>query len=162
MGSRGPIRMSNEVLIARGSSLQPSRRRAGRGRHVGGKADSLVCPASLDDEGKDIWEQVVTALEPFGHLRPADTNALARYCQTVVLHRRLVVARDDAQATDDPQTARLERRVLKLCASLLALETVLGLHPAARARLGLAPQAAAADTTGLRLVRLLPHRSDTN
>ena len=68
----------------------------------------------------------------------------------------------DAQATDDPQTARLERRVLKLCASLLALETVLGLHPAARARLGLAPQAAAADTTGLRLVRLLPHRSDTN
>jgi len=159
MGARGPVGLSIRALTVRGSSLTARRRKAER--RTTGKGDRLVCPDWLGAEEKDVWRRVVTALEPFGHLRSADTNALARYCQTAVLHRRLVVARDAAQDTNDPACIRLERRALKMSAALLALEERFGMTPASRARLGL-PLQAPAESDGSRLFRLLPARGETS
>jgi len=159
MGARGPVSLPNDVLTARGSSLTARRRKAER-RTIG-KDDRLVCPDWLDDESRKCWHSIVTALQPYGLLRDTDAHALERYAHMQTMWQRLTKARDAAQAADDPQTARLERRVLKLCATLLALETALGLTPAARARLGL-PLQPPGETDGNRLLRLLPHRSESS
>jgi len=67
-------------------------------------------------------------------LTSLDRNALTRYC---LLHS----AWREAQGPhgDAKEQARMHRRGLRLAGELRALETALGLTPAARARLGYAP-----------------------
>ena len=161
MGARGPVGLPNDVLAARGSTLTVRRKRAER--RIIDKVDRLHCPSWLGTEGKAVWRRVVAALSPFGILHPADTWALSRYCEGVVLWRRLVTTRD-ATPVGDATHARLERLALKASASLLVLETALGMTPASRARLGLPLQVAppTMDPRERFFARILPPRCESN
>ena len=103
-------RLSIEALKARGSWL--ARRRAEQGGRVLGTGGRLTCPQWLSVEARAVWRKTVRHLRPFGHLRPCDGLALARYCDAMVLHRRLVAVRD--AAPDDVSAGRIERRLAKL------------------------------------------------
>ncbi len=156
MGRRGPIPLSAEVLKARGSALKVHR----ASRNGGGVLSAPpACPEWLSAEARRVWAGAVAAMGPWGVLRPADENALGRYCDMTILHRRLVEARKGL-ADDDPTAVRLERRALKLCALLLALEEKFGMTPASRARLGFQPATPPESGVGFGFKNLLPERRE--
>jgi len=164
MGSRGPVPLSLDALTTRGSSLTARRRKAEQGGRAVAKADRLHCPSWLGAEAKAEWRRAVAALEPFGILRPTDATALGRYCELWTLWRKLVEARDAASDPNDPTCIRLERRALKVSASLLAMEQQFGMTPASRARLGLPLQVAppTMDPRERFFARILPPRCESN
>lgn len=160
MGSRGPVPLSSAALKIRGSSLTGRRGKAEQGRRAVGKVGTVTCPSWLGAEEKTVWRRVVSGLRPFEILRSTDATALGRYCELWTLWRKLVEARD-AAPINDAACIRLERRALKVCALLLALEERFGMTPASRARLGLPLQAPPPPSPKLRYFdRLLPDRSN--
>ncbi|QQS08686.1 MAG: phage terminase small subunit P27 family [Phycisphaerales bacterium] len=115
-------------------------------------------PEHLDERARLVWDQVVPKLTRIGLARSVDGEALARYCQMIVLWRdatafiekngRSYPVRADSGNPKKPgKIIRFSAfpeisMVLRLSRDLLAIEREFGLTPSARSRIQVAAEKA--------------------
>jgi len=140
MAGQGRHRVPTEVLLARGS--RRGKERAKREPRATGGLPAM--PSSLDKAERVVWRMLIYRLTKLGIASMADSFILKRYCEAIV-------ERDECRAmvTEDGRTydcglngRRLHpmySRIGKLEDQLLRYDQELGLSPAARARLTVAP-----------------------
>jgi len=108
-------------------------------------------PAHLDESARLVWAQVVPRLVKIGLARSVDGEALARYCQLVVMWRECTafVAKNGrsypvrADSGDPKKPGRIIRfdafvetmMIMRLAREILAIEREFGQTPAARSRI---------------------------
>jgi P27 family predicted phage terminase small subunit len=149
MGLRGPTPTPSAIKLQRGTY------RADRAARNEAKATGKpTCPAWLSKDAKKEWRRVVKLLADLGLIGAADGNALTRYAVTWVRWRQavqmidkggeVVVYRDEQNKPKSVQPSAFNSIARSLADELSRLEMQLGMNPAARSRIEVAPPAAAA------------------
>lgn len=116
-------------------------------------------PSHLDERARLVWQQVVPRLARIGLARSVDGEALARYCQLIVMWRDCTAFIEKngrsypvrAESADPKKPGRIIRfdaftetsLVMRLARELLAIEREFGLTPSARSRIQVAADTAA-------------------
>jgi P27 family predicted phage terminase small subunit len=148
MGSRGPRPTPSRLLMMRGT-YRPGRR-AGEPIPPAGRP---TCPKWLPMSAKAYWRRLMPILETMGVLSRADGTAAVRYvvylaqwedCQKYIAEHGTTYEMKDAtgRVTGVAQYPQVNQS-FKLAGLLAKLEAVFGLTPADRARVTVAPEAAA-------------------
>lgn len=115
-------------------------------------------PSHLDERARLVWQQVVPRLARIGLARSVDGEALARYCQLIVMWRDCTAFIEKngrsypvrAESADPKKPGRIIRfdaftetsLVMRLARELLAIEREFGLTPSARSRIQVAADTA--------------------
>ncbi len=145
MARRGPAPTPTPVLKLRGSTLATKRREQLEAKGPAGVPDR---PDWLDEQARQVWDQLVPLLEMMGVLTRVDGNALSRYCRIWTRWRKAEEFIDDKgemyPLKDDkgavkcfmqwPQVAIAH----KLAQQLTRLEQEFGMTPASRTRIQVA------------------------
>jgi P27 family predicted phage terminase small subunit len=113
-------------------------------------------PPHLDERARLVWQQVVPRLSKIGLARSVDGEALARYCQLIVMWRDCTVFVEKngraypvrAESGDPKKPGRIIRfeaftettLIMRLARELLAIEREFGLTPSARSRIQVAAE----------------------
>jgi len=153
MARRGPAPTPTPVLKLRGSTLATKRREQLEAKGPAGVPD---CPDWLDEQTRQVWDQLVPLLEGMGVLTRVDGNALSRYCRLWTRWRKAEAFIDDKgemyPLKDDkgavkcfmqwPQVAIAH----KLAQQLTRLEQEFGMTPASRTRIQVEHHGAATAT----------------
>ena len=92
MARRGPAPTPTPVLKLRGSTLATKRREQLEAKGPAGVPD---CPDWLDEQTRQVWDQLVPLLEGMGVLTRVDGNALSRYCRLWTRWRKAEAFIDD-------------------------------------------------------------------
>lgn len=165
MGLRGPAPTPTAVLQARNSWRATANR-----REPVPELGIPECPAWLDPEAKQVWDQVVPRLEAMGVLSLIDGHALGRYC---VLFARWIKAEQFIQryGSSYPITDKHGRPkcflpfpevaiAAKLSQELGRLEAQFGLTPSSRSRITVlrGRQEVAASDSSFAALRGVPRR----
>lgn len=103
------------------------------------------CPDWVHPEGRALWDRLVPQLAFAGMLRPADAQALTRYCDAwarwveaarfIAANGEFFVIRNKAGQVTGFQNFPQTHQYHRYHKMLIQLERELGLTPAARARL---------------------------
>ena len=146
MGKRGPAKTPTAILKLHGSRLAKDRDKVQPKPSRGAPR----CPASLSDEAKQVWRQIVPKLIDMRVLCKVDAGTLERYCDEFARWRR---ASDFIKQHGESYPIKNADGSLKyvqqfpqvsisskLSASLLRIEQEFGLTPSARAGLSVTPQ----------------------
>ena len=143
MAGRGPARTPTTILNQR-DSWRGKQRASSEPKPTG----KLTMPNWLSKDARTVWRQVVRAWSSVpGLLTPADSNALARYCETFVAWKKnntFCQERGEHYPLRDdngdikclqlwPQATQRNKQALLL----LRMEQEFGMTPAARARIQL-------------------------
>ncbi len=141
MGRRGPRPKPTALIRASSRTWRGNRNRHEPAPPPGNPA----CPKWLDPEAKKVWRKVLKHLQIMKLLTPLDGNILARYCETWVRYKRMLLF-----LRQYGETYRITRpngtlacllpfpqavMVSKLSGELLRMEQELGFTPSARSRI---------------------------
>lgn len=159
MGKRGPRPQPTQLKIMRGN---PGRRTISKQEPLP-PADGVVMPSHLGDVASVKWEELLPLLQSVKVMTRADTEALARYCDTYEwwLATRAKLKKDGDTypiLNDKGEIKYIAQRpevsiANKLAMQLRQLESDFGLSPAARTSLKVEPDAKEESTLSRFLAR---------
>lgn len=159
MGKRGPRPQPTQLKIMRGN---PGRRTISKQEPIP-PADGVVMPSHLGDVASVKWEELLPLLQSVKVMTRADTEALARYCDTYEwwLATRAKLKKDGDTypiLNDKGEVKYIAQRpevsiANKLAMQLRQLESDFGLSPAARTSLKVEPDAKEESTLSKFLAR---------